>query len=209
VRVDRSIISRTADAYSCLADEFISATSSYLRYPGLDAELREFAVGLPEGAVLDVGCGSGRDSLFLKSLGRQLVASDISSAMLRRLRPTALRGSLVSCEVTHLAFGDNSFAGVIASGVLLHVPRDSCLAALREIERVLIPDGSAAISMKRGQGEGWRSTEEFPLERWFSYYMPSEFAGLCEKAGLSIGNVAITERRDWFVVIAVKGLRAS
>jgi tRNA (uracil-5-)-methyltransferase TRM9 len=209
VIVDRSAISRTADAYSRRADEFISATSSYLRYPGLDAELREFAVCLPEGAVLDVGCGSGRDSLFLKSLGRQLVASDISSAMLRRLRTTALRKNLVSCDATRLAFGDNSFAGVIASGVLLHLPRGLCGGALREIERVLIPDGSAAISMKLGQGEGWRSTEEFPLERWFSYYMPSEFAGLCEEAGLSVGSVLITERRDWFVVTAVKGLRAS
>ena len=202
--VSRSIVSRTADAYSCLADEFIGATKSYERYPGLDQELREFAAGLPGGLVLDVGCGSGRDSLLVKALGRQPVASDISSVMLDRLRLTVLRGGLICCDVTRMAFSDNSFAGVVASGVLLHLPRDLCMCALGEIERVLIPNGNAAISMKRGRGEGWRSTEDFPLQRWFSYYAPSEFADLCEKVGLSVASVAIKKRGDWFVVNAVK-----
>lgn len=202
--VSRSIISRTADAYSCLVDEFIDATRSYGRYPGLDQELREFVAALPAGAILDIGCGSGRDSFLVKALGRQVIASDISSAMLDRLRPTMLRGSLVCCDVTQMAFVDNSFAGVIASGVVLHLPRDLCKSALIEIERVLIPNGNVAISMKRGRGEGWRSTEEFPLRRWFSYYMPTEFACLCEEAGLSVASVAITKRGDWFVVNAVK-----
>jgi hypothetical protein len=93
---------------------------------------------------------------------------------------------------------------VIASGVLLHLPKELCIAGLREIERVLIPEGRAAISMKRGQGQGWRSTEEFPLERWFAYYTPQKFAGLCEQAGLSISSVDITDREDWFVVHAFK-----
>jgi tRNA (uracil-5-)-methyltransferase TRM9 len=198
------VVDRTADSYSCLADKFIQATKSYRRYPGLKGELRDFVAGLPDGRVLDVGCGSGRDSLFVRSLKRRLIASDISLAMLGHLRKTELHGSLVCCDITQLPFTDNSFAGVIASGVLLHLPRELCISGLCEIRRVLIPNGYTALSMKYGGGEGWRTTDEFPLKRWFSYYTPAEFARICEAAGLSVVDVAVIDRKDWFVVHAVK-----
>jgi tRNA (uracil-5-)-methyltransferase TRM9 len=204
VNINRSIISLTAAAYSSLADEFIRATSSYQCYPGLDTELRGFVEKLPDGIVLDIGCGSGRDSRLMKRLGRQTIASDISATMLDKLGQTDLRGSLVCCDVTRTGFADNSFAGVIASGVLLHLPKELCTSALREIERVLLPAGRAAISMKHGQGQGWRSTDGFPLKRWFNYYTPQEFAGLCEIVGLSVSRVDIIDREDWFVVHAFK-----
>jgi tRNA (uracil-5-)-methyltransferase TRM9 len=56
--------------------------------------------------------------------------------------------------------------------------------------------------MKRGKGEGWRTTNEFPLPRWFTYYDPAEFSSLCGDVGLSIRQSWVSERKDWFTLIA-------
>jgi len=42
------------------------------------AELQEFFHNYPKGSVLDLGCGQGRDSIFLASLGYQVTAVDSS-----------------------------------------------------------------------------------------------------------------------------------
>lgn len=200
---DRDIVLKTTESYSRMADKFAEATISFDKYPGLDAELRDFIRSAPPGVVLDIGCGSGRDAQFARSLGRRVVAGDISHEMLRRV---GSRGSLNEClvcsDVTLLPFKREVFAAIIASGVLLHLPGGLCLTALKSMRRVLGVDGRAIISMKSGSGAGWRSTEEFPESRWFVYYPPTEFVGMCRVAGFSEIEMYTPDRKDWFVVEA-------
>jgi hypothetical protein len=56
--------------------------------------------------------------------------------------------------------------------------------------------------MKRGTGEGWRQSGDFPQLRWFAYYTPGEFVSLCEGAGLFVSDVKVSHRKDWFTVYA-------
>jgi ubiquinone/menaquinone biosynthesis C-methylase UbiE len=142
-------------------------TASFAHYPGLRAEVLGFFDAVAPGPVLDIGCGSGRDGVLgADDGGCWVVFADSALGMLR----TALvrcQEAVVCCDVTRLPFGDAVFKGVIASGVLLHIPKRHCPWALAELRRVLRPEGRVSISMKAGAGEGWRRTADFPMARWF------------------------------------------
>jgi SAM-dependent methyltransferase len=103
-----------------------------------------------------------------------------------------------------LPFRDGTFAGVIASGVLLHLPPAHLRPALEGIHRVLRTGGRASISMKHSGVDGWRTSAEFPCPRWFSYYRPEVFARACREVGLKVLAVETSRRKDWFTVVAAR-----
>jgi ubiquinone/menaquinone biosynthesis C-methylase UbiE len=190
-------------AYTNAAATYVSATRSFDRYPGLEAELIEFARSLEPGPVLDVGCGSDRDGSLLRRLGKTVVWADASEGILLASLGE-IAGNALCCDVTALPLRTGAFAGVVASGVLLHLPKDECPLALSEIARVLSPSGRAVVSMKHGEGEGWRITPDFPVRRWFAYYQPEAFAELCRNAGFRVQQAYVSGRRDWFTIILTR-----
>lgn len=130
-------------------------------------------------------------------MGRPVVAADASIGMVDGLARCLPRAT-VCCDIRRLPFRPASFAGLIVSGVLLHLPKESCQSALEEVGRVLIPAGRALVSMKRGTGEGWRTLPPFPHRRWYALYQPEEFLCLCGRAGLTASMTGFPARGDWF-----------
>jgi hypothetical protein len=45
-----------------LAATYAAATRDFSRYPGLEAEIREFVASLGDGIIADIGSGSGRNA---------------------------------------------------------------------------------------------------------------------------------------------------
>ena len=109
---------------------------------------------LPEGLILDAGCGSSRVTQGLKDRG---VALDISAPklrFLRRVNPMRVRASAVL-----LPFRDSVFDGVIESQVLQEIssnPTPFC-----ELNRVIRPGGIAVIGVT-DHGRIW-----WPVIGWF------------------------------------------
>jgi len=86
--------------------------------------------------VLDVGCGTGVDYPFFRSLGWRYVGCDLASQMLKKIRskyqaPVIGRGDLCS-----LPFRSQSFDLVYSSAVLCHLPEDLLDPAMMELLRV-------------------------------------------------------------------------
>jgi tRNA (uracil-5-)-methyltransferase TRM9 len=198
------IRARVRRSYNDSARDYADATFRYEVFPGLRDEIAEFERGLPPGPVLDLGSGSGRDGVLLKSLGRDVVFADSSIALLTNGPRQRGGGKLVCCDACDLPFGRGCFGGVLASGVLLHLPRHACEAALREIHAVLRMGGELLASMKQGTTEGWEKGGGVRGERWFTYHNPSTFAEMCRSAGLRILDVRESERRNWFTVRSVR-----
>ncbi|MDJ0787236.1 MAG: class I SAM-dependent methyltransferase [Myxococcota bacterium] len=142
-------------------------------------------VRLPKGPVLDVGCGEGRFGVALARMrGREAqghgspsyVGVDASTALLARARE---RSDLpVDRELLHLDVATDAaslppgpFAGVVALGLMHHVPGRAERAALIEAlaERVA-PGGLLAVTL-------WRFRDVARLER---LELPWEDAGLSE-----------------------------
>jgi SAM-dependent methyltransferase len=176
----------TVGSYSRFAADYSVATRDFTRYPGLEAEIHEFVTSLSDGIIADIGSGSGRDATFVASLGYRVVAIDSSYALLHTLTASEVRVGMLCGDALTLPVRGNAFAGAIVSGVLLHLPRRLCPQALAEIRRVL---GAA---------------DEFPLPRWFTYYDPTEFALMCRDVGLSIRRSWVSDRENWFTLVAAR-----
>lgn len=97
-----------------------------------------------EGLWLELGCGTGwvHEVLDMRGSRRRLIGLDISMGMLRhahRKKMTVLRG-----DASRLPFAANCFDGVLAKGVLHHLP--DMTSAVEEIARILKPGGMAVLA---------------------------------------------------------------
>jgi ubiquinone/menaquinone biosynthesis C-methylase UbiE len=110
----------------------------------------------PGSTVLDAGCGSGRHLRGLarlpglKIFGIDRNASDVEGAVkaLQEMPDALSRDFSVMCaDITHMPFDDESFDCVICSEVLEHIPEHE--AAVKELVRVLKPQGTLVVSVPR------------------------------------------------------------
>ena len=92
--------------------------------------------------VLDVGCATGDLLLAIRSRGNPDVTGvETSSAAVAAARKRGL--DAVQGEITDADFSDGAFDTVLVSHTLEHVPDP--LAFMREVRRVLVPDGAVIL----------------------------------------------------------------
>jgi len=96
------------------------------------------------GWLLDAGCGTGALLTELQQRARHVVGLDLEPLALRYARQ---RGefALVQARLEALPFRSNTFDAITALDVLEHLPDDR--PALRELRRVLKPDGVLIITV--------------------------------------------------------------
>ena len=196
-------------AYGSHFDEYQSNTEAFSYFPGLREELDRFRSAIRRtGPILDLGCGPGRDSIYMASLGATVVAADATMEMLTSslFRRTGSKGrpAVVQLDMASLPFRADTFAGAWVCASMLHLPRLIIPTALSELYRVLKPGGQVAISMKSGTGEGLHNGETIKEARWFTLFEPHDFVELVRNESFAHICLAHSGRRDWFIVEATK-----
>jgi SAM-dependent methyltransferase len=93
----------------------------------------------PGRATLEIGCGEGRVSRDLASLGHRVTATDLSPTMVKLAAEADPASDYGVANATDLPFGDASFDLVVAYNVLMDV--DDLSAAVAEAARVLEDGG--------------------------------------------------------------------
>jgi SAM-dependent methyltransferase len=119
------------------------------------AERAEFLRRLQEAnctRILEIGAGTGQDSVFFASHGLDVVTTDMSSAMVARCRDKGLDARVM--DFSKIDFPAESFDAVYAMNCLLHVPNAELPAVLTSIARVLRPGGLFFLGVYGGGGEG-------------------------------------------------------
>ena len=115
---------------------------------GLEGPLVQQACGNVQGLnVLDMGCGTGRHTLWLAQAGAKVTGIDFSEAMLDKAREKTEGYSiqLVKHDLhERLPFVSGQFDMVVSGLVLEHI--GDLASCFSEVERVLVNSGRAVIS---------------------------------------------------------------
>lgn len=153
----------TNEYYQSNADSYFTETISMK----MDPVLEKFALRLvPGGHVLDVGCGSGRDSFWFLSQGFQVTAFD-SCRELAKLSSNHISQEVLVKDYREISW-TNKFDGIWACASLLHCPKSDINNVLMRLVTALKIDGFLYVSFKEGEGE----SIDFK-RRFFNFYTMS------------------------------------
>ena len=143
---------------------------------------RRFLDHLDPGArILDLGCGSGRDTLAFRDAGYEVVPVDGSEGMCRVA--SANTGDSVRC----LDFLDldyiEEFDGVWACASMLHLRPEEIADAMVLVRRALRCGGVFYISFKSGGFAGYREG------RWYTDVQPDGLRSMASSSGFDVLDV--------------------
>ena len=138
----------TLSYYNQNADAFVAGTQN----ADMSDQYRFFLKYLaPGGKLLDLGCGSGRDSAYFASQGFQVTAVDGSEELCRRV------WEHYSIDAQCMRFEDLSFReefdAVWACASLLHVKKGDISQVISKVSGALKPNGIFYASFKYGSNE--------------------------------------------------------
>lgn len=96
--------------------------------------------------VLDLGCGTGRHTIFLAQQGFRVTGIDVSETALKiirdKLRKTKTKNvKLMRYDMEAISFPDSYFDAVICTGVLTHGTIDKIRKTVTDIHRVITKNG--------------------------------------------------------------------
>jgi SAM-dependent methyltransferase len=120
-------------------------------------------------SLLEIGAGTGRDSLYFQQQELNVSPIDLSEEMVRLCREKGLNARVM--DFYDLDYPDGSFDSVYALNCLLHVPKVKLNGVLQEIRRVLKPDGLFFCGLYGGQEtEGIWEKDFYEPKRFFAMY---------------------------------------
>jgi SAM-dependent methyltransferase len=187
---DADFLTATRTFYDAVADDYSDLFSDYLADQPLDrATLTAYAelVGAG-GKVADLGCGPGRVTGFLASLGLSVSGLDLSESMLaiaRRENPGIRfeQGSMLKLE----GHADGSLDGVVSWYSSIHTPVDELPALFAEFHRVLIPGGHLLLAFQVGDEPRHHDRPwGHPVALDFLRRRPEPVADLLTSAGFAV-----------------------
>ena len=118
-------------------------------YRGDDADEEEYApwlaelrARLPDGSVLDLGCGNGVPiARSLAAAGYQVTGVDISDVQVERARRLVPTGTFIRADATAIEFPPQSFDAVVCLYVLIHLPLAAQPELVQRVAGWLRPGG--------------------------------------------------------------------
>jgi mutator protein MutT len=162
---DKSLVSqlKTLEFYESEGEVYVADT----RRVNLSRAVEAMELTVESGKILDVGCGSGRDSLYFIEKGYSVTSIDSSPKMVSLATKEIGRKAHVA-NVLDLPYKDE-FEGIWASSCLPHLPKSEFLPAVKGLLRAAKVGGAVYISLKSGSGEGLDD-----LGRYLSRYQKEE-----------------------------------
>ena len=138
----------TLDYYNKNSEEYFNSTLSV----DMTNTYKEFLKLVPEGGkILDLGCGSGRDSMNFMKLGYEVTAVDGAKELAKKA--SVLLGKEVILSTFEELELKEKFHGIWACASLLHIKREDLKTVLNNLYNNLEDNGVFYMSFKYGEKE--------------------------------------------------------
>ena len=146
---------KTLDYYNQNVTTFIADTISV----DLKDTQNKFINALPGDKILDLGCGSGRDTKYFLEIGLKETAVDGSEELCKRA------SDYLGIPVYHMLFQEldleDEYNGIWACSSILHLPKDELRTVFYKMVTALKSSGVIYTSFKYGEFEGERNGRYF------------------------------------------------
>jgi SAM-dependent methyltransferase len=177
-------------------DKTFAADSSIFLSPFI-----QFLPPLPR--ILDIGCGSGRDLLWLKQRGFETTGFE-RSASLAKLARSNTGCPVIKGDLETFDFSTGSWNAVILVGSLVHIPHDRFLSTIHKILAGFSSPCVLLLTLKEGDGISHHADgRAFYL--WNDEVLREIFASLNLEVAASFRNVsAIGSKEAWLGYVLIK-----
>ncbi|MCE7006318.1 class I SAM-dependent methyltransferase [Kibdelosporangium philippinense] len=179
-----SYLTDTRNSYDVVASAYAEMIDGKLDEMPFDRAVLAVFAERVRGTVADIGCGPGRLTTHLASLGLDVFGIDLSPGMVdvaRRSYPD-LRFEVGS--MTALDLPDGKLGGIVSWYSIIHMPLDVQPTIFAEFFRVLEPGGELVLAYKAGDEKRHLSHaygHDLSLD---VYWMPTDrVAFLAKQAG--------------------------
>lgn len=180
-------------SYDRVAEEYAEHFCDELRQKPFDRKMLDWLGEKvnDSGVICDLGCGPGQVAAYLHSRGRKACGVDLSNEMVKqaeRLNPDInfQQGDMLALSEV----SDDYYGGIAAFYSIIHIPRPSVVAALRELKRVLRPQGTLLLTFHIGQETVHR--DEFlgkNVSLDFHFFETEEMKNNLRQAGFELEEV--------------------
>ena len=147
-------VAETRTAYDTVAVDYASLLEGELARSPLDRALLGHFAELVRteggGRVVDVGCGPGRVTGHLATLGLDVSGIDLSPGMVAEAQRRHPEIDFRTGSLAALDLADASMAGVIAWYSIIHTPPAHLPEVFAELHRVIRPNGLLLLAFQVG-----------------------------------------------------------
>lgn len=189
----------TLQHYDQRADDFWEGTRGHDVSQNITA-LLQYIEGKPPYAILDLGCGPGRDLKAFSELGHVAIGLEGSARFVAMARGHGYE--VWEQNFLKLGLPENRFDGVFANAALFHVPSQELPRVLLELRASLKERGVLFSSNPHGHNdEGWnhgRYGTYHDLESWRRFMLA---AGFFELAHYYRPTGLPRERQPWLASV--------
>jgi SAM-dependent methyltransferase len=178
-------VTQTIATYDVIAPDYkLTATPEMRAWE--ENSMRRFNSHLTGKRVLVPGCGDGRDSRFLRSLGLAIDSFDLSKGMLKIAKELDPGGNYSHLDLREIGKCSGPYDGIFASGCLYHLTKLEFAKCIESCRTQLSPKGVLYLNMKKGHGErfeerpgprypgGIEAQERLRGKRFYAYYQRDE-----------------------------------
>src|SRR5579872_6952159 len=145
----------------------------------------------PQGELLELGSGSGREAIEWVRMGYKYSGIDPSKTLIQIAQRNEPAGRYFHSSLYDMPFASNTFDAFSSWSLMPHIPKERIGIALVAIRKVLKSGGMGFIAMREGTGE----KQEPSTGRWFSYYSDVEFEAILKNHGFNVVSKGRKESR--------------
>lgn len=131
---------KTINYYNNIANDYFRSSAAIV----IKNKIDQFISSLSGKKVLDVGCGPGHDTNYLRKRGIDCIGIDLSERMIEIARQNFGKKFEI-VDFFNLKFESNYFDGLWCSSVFVHVARKDLPKIVENFRKVLKNNGSLGI----------------------------------------------------------------
>ena len=130
--------------------------------------------------LLEIGAGTGEDSVYLKKCGLNVTTIDISPANVRQCKKRGLKALILDMYDLHKLH--RKFDAIYALNSLQHIPKNDFEFILRKIKKTLKKGGLFYLGLYGGiDCEGIYKKDHCRPKRFFSFYHTEGILAIVQK----------------------------